>query len=334
MAGAGEAALREADIRPREIFDEFLRLCAEDVRRYFATVPREPIGCPACGMAGETAFSKDGFDYAECPVCATLFVTPRPAAEAFARYYRESASSRYWATTFYPETAATRRERLWKPKALAVRDVMARHGAGGHTVVDIGGGFGLFAEEMRRVLGRPVTVLEPAPHLADICRQAGHPVVECFLEDARPGDLPAGPRTFVSFELFEHLHDPGRFLDRLRTLMAPGELFAFSTLSGLGADIRALWEDARAVSPPHHLNFLNPGSVARILGRCGFDALEVTTPGQLDVDILVNSRAFIKDRFWQAFVDRADEAARVAMQAALVATGFSSHMMVVARARA
>jgi len=323
--------MREADIRPPDIFDEFLRLCAEDVRTYFADAPRVVTACPACDGPGQPAFTKEGFGYAECPACRTLFVTPRPPADAFSRYYTESASSKYWATTFYAATAAARRESLWKPKARLVRDAMVRHGAGSHAVVDVGGGFGLFAEEMTALLGETVTVIEPAPHLAAACRGRGIPVVERFLEDVRSEELPDRDRTFVSFELFEHLHNPGSFLDRMRGLMRAGELFIFTTLSGAGADIRALWEDSKAVSPPHHLNFLNPTAVTHLLTRRGFEVLDVSTPGRLDIDILANNRERIKDRFWQVFLEQATSEQRAGMQALLATTGFSSHMMAICR---
>jgi SAM-dependent methyltransferase len=254
-----------------------------------------------------------------------LYVSPRPPAEAFSRYYRDSESARYWASTFYRETAEARREKLWKPKSRMVHDLL---GDGAHTLLDIGGGYGIFAEEYRRLSGRPVTVIEPGPALADVCRGRGLAVVERFLEAVQPADLPPGPRAFVSFELFEHLHDPEAFCRHLFGLMAPGDRFLFTTLSGTGADIQALWQDSKSVSPPHHLNFLNPRSVRLLLERVGFEVVRVTTPGQLDVDILANAREAIKDRFWRTFVAQADEGQRSAMQAFLAAHGLSSHMMV------
>ena len=323
--------MKEEEIRPKKIFDEYLRLAKQDAVTYFATVPRVSGTCPACTAAGQHAFSKDGFDYESCAQCHTLFVNPRPVADAFSRYYTEAPSARFWATTFYRETAEARREKLWKPKARLIQECLERHQAVAHTVIDIGGGFGLFGEEMRSLSGRPVTVIEPGPHLASVCREKSLPVIEKFLEQVAVSDLPAGPRAFVSFELFEHLHDPSAFLRKLAELMNAGDLFVFTTLSGAGVDIQALWADSKSVSPPHHLNFLNPRSVAVLLRRVGFEALEVTTPGKLDVDILVNNQALIKDRFWRTFAATATEAERAQWQSLIAASGWSSHMMVVCR---
>lgn len=323
--------MKEEEIRPKIIFDEYLRLAREDADAYFGSAEKKCGNCPACEEAGAPAFVKYGFSYETCPNCHSLFVNPRPVADAFLKYYTESPSSKYWATTFYKETANARREQLWKPKARLIRDTLVRYCAATHTLVDIGGGFGLFAEEMRSLSGQPPIVIEPGPHLAAVCREKSLPVIEKFLEQVEAEDLPAGPKAFISFELFEHLHDPAEFLKQLSGLMASGDLFVFTTLSGSGVDIQALWEDSKSVTPPHHLNFLNPRSIALLLTRLGLEKLEVTTPGKLDIDILANNRALIKDRFWQTFIATASEAERSAWQQLIAASGWSSHMMVVCR---
>lgn len=323
--------MKEEEIRPKKIFDEYLRLAREDTDTYFGSSEKENGNCPACDEKGAYAFVKYGFDYEVCPNCYSLFVNPRPVAEAFSKYYTESPSSKFWATTFYRETADARREKLWKPKSRLIRDTLDRYGAGHHTIVDIGGGYGLFAEEMRILSGQAPIVIEPGPHLAAACREKSLPVIQKFLEQVEPEDLPGGPKAFVSFELFEHLHDPAKFLKQLNGLMAPGDLFVFTTLSGSGVDIQVLWEDSKSVTPPHHLNFLNPHSIALLLTRLGFENLEVTTPGKLDIDILVNNRALIKDRFWQTFVAIASDAERANWQQMIAASGWSSHMMAVCR---
>jgi hypothetical protein len=323
--------MKEEEIRPKKIFDEYLRLAEADTQKYFADVQRVRCACPACRNHGEFAFRKHGFDYDTCAFCQTLFVNPRPVPEAFSRYYTESDSSKFWATTFYKETADARREKLWKPKARMVIDALSRYSATGHTVIDIGGGFGLFALEMHAQSGRAVTVIEPSPHLADACREKGLLVVQKFLEDVIDSDLPRGGRAFASFELFEHLHNPENFLRGVLSLMSSGDVFLMTTLSGAGVDIQALWEDSKSVSPPHHLNFLNPSSLGVLMRRLGFDLLEVTTPGKLDLDILVNNQKFIKDRFWKTFVASANEDQRAKWQAHISASGWSSHMMAVCR---
>lgn len=323
--------LKEEEIRPQRIFDEFLRLSKEDAPLFFPDAARQEGPCPACGGIGNFSFVKHGFDYDTCPNCDTLFVNPRPAASAFSKYYTESSSSKYWATTFYKETAAARREKLWKPKAKMTRDALTRYNASGHTVVDIGGGYGLFALEMRELSAQRVIVIEPASHLAGVCGENSLPVIEKFFEQVGRADLPAGPKAFVSFELFEHLHDPAAFVAHLSSLMASGDLFFVTTLSGTGVDIQALWENSKSVFPPHHLNFLNPRSLKGLLERLGLEVLEVSTPGKLDIGILANNPDLIKDRFWRTFIARASEDLKEQWQSLITESGWSSHMMAICR---
>ena len=323
--------MKEEDIRPQKIFSEHLRLCKEDVQTYFTNVERERIKCPACDFDGEFAFDKQGFEYEHCLNCRTLFVSPRPKAEYFVKYYIESSSSKYWATTFYKETAEARKEKLWKPKAKMILEAMQKYGAASHKIIDVGGGYGLFAGEMESLSGQPVLVIEPNPHFASVCREKSFQVMEKFLEDIDKEDLPSGSKAFVSFELFEHLHSPIRFLNQLGKIMMPGDLFLLTTLSGMGVDIQVLWEESKSVVPPHHLNFLNPKSIEKLLGRVGLEVLEVTTPGKLDMDILTNSHDKIKDRFWHAFSELADNKMKDQWQQLVASSGWSSHMMAICR---
>ena len=323
--------MKEEDIRPAIIFDEYLRLARQDTDTYFSEAAKQDVACPACGEKGVHAFVKSNFTYEICPICHSLFVNPRPVAEAFTKYYIESPSTRYWASTFYKETADARREKLWKPKARMIQDTLARYCANDHTLIDIGGGFGLFAEEMRDINNQTPVVIEPSPHLANVCREKALPVIQKFLEQVELADLPSGPKAFVSFELFEHLHDPWNFMTDLKQLMASGDLFIFTTLSSCGVDIQAHWENSKSVTPPHHLNFLNPRAVAILLARLGLETLEVTTPGLLDIDILDNNQATIKDRFWKTFVATASDTEKVQWQQIIAASGWSSHMMAVCR---
>ena len=197
--------------------------------------------------------------------------------------------------------------------------------------MDIGGGSGLFAEVMRDLSGQTPIVIEPGPHLAAVCREKSISVVEKFLEQVESGDLPSGPKAFVSFELFEHLHDPVVFLEQLKYLMVSGDLLIFTTLSGGGVDIQVLWEESKSVTPPHHLNFLNPRAVEILVERLGLETLEITIPGKLDIDILANNQDAIKDRFWKTFVAKATEVEKIQWQQMISSSGWSSLLMVVCR---
>ena len=113
--------------------------------------------------------------------------------------------------------------------------------------------------------------------------------------------------------------------------MEPGDLFIFTTLSGTGVDIRTLWNNSKSVSPPHHLNFLNPKSIPILLKRVGLSSLEISTPGKLDIDIMQNNLMHVKDKFWKSFLEMASEEDKLSMQKTIQDTCSSSHIMAVCK---
>jgi len=320
--------MKEEEIRPQNIFEEYLRLAAEDAMIYFGKSKRFSISCPACHSSGNKVFSKHGFQYEECPECQTLFVSPRPPIEDFFHYYQSSESAKYFATTFYKQTANARRLKLWRPKARLIHNILSKRGNDYYNVYDIGGGYGIFAEEYQKLTGSKVTIIEPGPDLAQICRQKGFPVIQSFLEGVRKDQIAVDPKVFVSFELFEHLHDSGVFLDHLFDLMQPGDLFIFTTLSSMGIDLQVLWDKSNSISL-QHLNFFNPRSVQILLENKGFKVISVTTPGRLDMDILFKNREHISDRFWKNIITHSTSEERDKWQRFISSNGNSSHMFVV-----
>lgn len=323
--------MKEHDIRPQELFDELLRLNKLDIEKYFTNSINETISCPACGENGKSSFVKNGFSFDECQKCKTLYVSPRPKREYFDAYYTDSQSTKYWATTFYKATEQNRREMLWKPKAQMIKDKIDTFAPDSEKIVDIGGGYGIFIEEFLKLSSIKHLVIEPSEYLSQVCEEKGLNVLVKFLEDIEENDLPKVKKTFVSFELFEHLHNPQEFLKTLYKVMNANDLFIFTTLSGMGVDIRTLWEDAKPVSPPMHLNFLNPKSITILLEKVGFEVVEVTTPGKLDIDIMNNNKDNIKDRFWKDFLDYTNEEEKQNMQKFISDNKLSSHMMIVCR---
>ena len=321
--------MKEHEIRPADLFQNYLDLTKQDIGIFFKDAPREQLSCPACETSGELAFVKLGFNYEECKICHSLWVSPRPTFESFVAFYSDSASSRYWATEFYPAVESTRRIKLWQPKAQQISSISLSSSLIFDNLIDIGGGSGTFAEEFKAISDISVIVIEPSPESAAQCRSRGVTVINSFVEDVKPSDLPEGHTIFTSFELFEHIHNPRMWLQNIADLMRSGDLFILTTLSSLGLDIRTLWNHSQSVSPPHHINFLNPRSMSILAPKVGLEIVRVFTPGVLDLDIMKNNRSKVQDRFWASILDSADDAELSQWQAFISEQDRSSHMWVV-----
>ena len=320
--------MKEKDIRPRKIFDKFLHLTSLDIQKYFSK-SKVKINCVACGKKGKFSFKKEGFSYYECQKCKTLFVNPRPKKDSFENFYKRSSSIKFLSTNLYKKTERARKEKIFKPRAKMIFKILKKNKNKNYNCVDIGGGVGIFAKEISKLMKSEAIVIEPSPFLAKECKKKKLIVVQKFLEKVKKADLPIKRKVFTCFELIEHLHNPSKFIKNLAKLMSKKDLFIFTTLSGTGTDILALWNNSKAIIPPHHINFFNPKSIVIFLKKNKFKILNISTPGKLDINILENEKKRIKDRFWKTFVYLAGKTDKVKMQKLITDINFSSHMMLV-----
>ena len=320
--------MKEKDIRPRKIFDRFLHLTSLDIQKYF-NKSKVKINCVACGKVGKFSFKKKNFSYHECPNCRTLFVNPRPKEKAFLNYYTNSSSIKFLANTLYKKTNKMRRKKIFKPRAKMIFKILKEKKIKNYNCVDIGGGVGIFAKEISKLIKKEVIVIEPSPFLAEKCKKEKLIVVQKFLENVKKEDLPTKRKVFTCFELMEHLHSPSKFIKNVRKLMNKNDLFIFTTLSSTGTDILTLWNNSRSINPPHHINFFNPKSIKIFLKKNNFKILNISTPGKIDIDILNNDKLFIKDRFWKTFLSLSNKIEKNKMQSLISNINFSSHLMVI-----
>lgn len=281
--------MKEKDIRPQELMARYVELSAQDAEHCFGAEQRYDMTCVACGSAeAEPQFIKTGFAYAQCRQCGTLYQTPRPPIEAFEAFYRNSASSRYWAEVFFPAVAEARREKIFRPRVERLRQWCVERSVPVRRLMDVGAGYGIFLDEWRRCDPAVETMaVEPSAHLAAECRAKGLQVVEEVAENVTGMD---GCADLVTcFEVLEHVHDPLSFLLSLKRLVRPGGILFVSTLSIDGFDLQVLWDRSTQISPPHHINFLSIEGFKKLFARAGLVDVDIQTPGQLDVDIVRNA---------------------------------------------
>lgn len=326
--------MKEAEIRPKKIFDDFLKLAREDIRQYFSD-KREftKVNCPACdGKHSSFEFEKNGFSYVKCNNCGTLYVNPRPSKKAIQNYYAHSKSAKYWAEHFYKKTEEQRRKKIFKPRVLMIKNFIGK-GRKVDTFADIGAGYGTFLEELKKSgMAKNMIAIEPSDDLAPILKKKGFEVVQKPMEEC--GEILKNRVNFAtSFELLEHVLSPKKFFTATWKVLAKGGYLLFTTLNINGFDLQVLWEKSKSISPPHHLNFFNLDSAKLLLKRCGFKVVKVFTPGQLDVDI-VRNMSLEQDIEVEKFVKlliNSDKKTRDNFQAFLRENNLSSHMCFIAQ---
>ena len=326
--------MKESDIRPEALLRRYLELSEQDAELCFVNTPRLKIPCVSCGserLVGE--FKKNGFAYSSCQDCGTLFQSPRPPIAAFEAFYRDSVSSRYWAEEFFPAVAEARREKIFRPRVERLADLCRTKNISVERLIDVGAGYGIFLDEWRKANpSTQVLAVEPSESLAVECRSKGFEVVEDIAENVSGYNNHAD--LVVCFEVLEHVYDPLAFVQTLSRLVKPGGYVFVSTLCVDGFDIQMLWDKSNSIFPPHHINFLSVAGFEYLFARAGLVEVDVTTPGQLDVDIVRNAVRREPDLMnGQRFLRRVvtDQNIAVNFQEFLAANRLSSHAWVIGK---
>lgn len=325
--------MKEDEIRKRDVHNRYLELVKIDADVIFSDKSTfQSLSCPACGSGHyEWQFDKSAFYYVQCSTCDTLFVNPRPTYENLMQIYADSQSAKFWIEEFFLPMVAARREKIFRPRVEYITEKFPLLHTG--VIGDIGAGFGIFSEELKKIWPNAnIIAIEPSVDMAGICRDKGLSVIESTMENIDPHcqkfDL------LTAFELFEHLHNPALFAMKASELLNVGGYLYLTTLNGLGFDIQLLWERSKSVTPPHHLNFFNPQSIRLMLEKFGFTLIEISTPGQLDWDIVeggLQQEALDPGRFFHTVSKYGSAQAKKELQSWIGSHNFSSHMRVVAQ---
>jgi len=106
--------LKEADIRPQDLYNEYKRLLEQDIKKYFSDASLlKAIDCPGCcDDKSEFLLHKMGFDYRVCSRCGSIFVSPRPTDKARRSFYKNSDAGVFLRKNFLGNTLESRSEKI------------------------------------------------------------------------------------------------------------------------------------------------------------------------------------------------------------------------------
>ena len=328
-------AIKEEEIRPDDLFGEFVRLSSEDAENFFDKSKFVGAPCPGCGgSAAKSHFIKHSFRYNHCADCGSIYVSPRPDATELLRYYATSESQRFWSEAILKKTGEKRKESIMLPNISRIEGILAEFGYAPERVLDVGSANGTFLTEWKK---RHEEVelfgIEPGRESAQQCRDLGITVYEDFVEGAADKGEAQGDLV-TCFEVIEHVQDPDRFAAAICKVTAPGGMAVMSCLGADGFDIQLLWEESRSLMPPYHLNFLSKQGMETLFSKAGFTSVKIFTPGRLDVQIVQKSieRGVSPglSRFEELLLSRGEETLQ-AFQKFLAENCLSSHVWIVCR---
>jgi SAM-dependent methyltransferase len=232
------------------------------------------FACPACGRATPQRYlySKHGCDVFKCRECGL----GRSETREFdpARYYTKDYFSGQHSDGYGDYLGS---EPVLRREFARVVDVIRRSCADGR-LIELGCAYGFFLQEAQRYFD--VAGIELAEDAAAHARQAGLNVVSGVADEANMARL--GPAdVIVLLDVIEHLPDPHATLQLAVRHLNPGGIIVITTGDFSSLYARLAGSHWRLMTPPQHLWFFTPDSIARLADGLGLRVESLVHPGKV-----------------------------------------------------
>lgn len=307
--------LVDLEIHPGALLEEFHELTRTSVAA-LASSALLAVACPACSSTGSSpAFAKLGLAYRQCGSCASVYVSPRPAAAALAEYARSSPAAEFWRERVLGATRTARLDKLIRPRAEWVLEGLAEHRPGARAGVDLSG--------------------QGPAFLAELTAQA--PALKSLRSvDSHVSGWQAADLDFVTaFDVLDRASDVPALVSAVHTALNPGGLVFATAPSISGFDLQVLWDRSPTMTPPDKLNLLSIEGFTRLFRAPAWTLVELSTPGMFDVENVRQAILADPDGPWprgvRELVLQPDEAARLEFQEYLQRHRLASFARIVAR---
>lgn len=227
------------------------------VRRKISPVDGEPL--QKWGEVG-------GLEYL-CSAGGSLFLADLPSSEVWGRLLSEVCDSRHSSKTFHANITESRLKNVFEPKLHWIQNAIRLQN-----------------------LPRPrlLEVTTPPSEFTNLLKQA--PMFADVLS-VNETDFLIGKENVeaveaaVLLESLDRVSDPELLLKRAAVSLKKGGLVFITALVASGFDAALLGKENAYLFPPDRANFFSLNDLKQMVSRAGFQLLEVSTPGVLDVEV-------------------------------------------------
>ena len=269
------------DLKSTNLLKEYISLLALEDGQFFPAAQSRKVVCPACGEKDiRRSFFKFAFVDCECAACLSLYVSPRPSDAAIDHFYKTSKARAFWNERSYSSSAPRRQEKIIKPRFQWMEDSTQEYFPKARKYADVNTNQRGYLARIAGLSFASKTLLNPLMPLT-------------------PADVPAGLTIANSmqgnfdmislFETLDHTSDVAGLFGRLRGALSDGGLCFITGILASGFAVKVLGEQAANIYPPDRLNVFSVEGIKKLIDHNGFECLELSTPGILDVDLVAKA---------------------------------------------
>ena len=201
--------MKEKELRPKNLINEYFRLCKLDIKLFFNGKRNIIKKCISCNsMRIKKKYMKDTFIYSICLDCETLFNSNRPSLKSFEKFYTDSHSAKYWSDVFFPTVMKIRQKKIFKPNAIKILNILQKNKKSKFkSILDVGAGQGLLLDEFKKLLpASRFLAIEPSDGFSKVCSNKGYRTFKGIVENVKISKNL--PDLVISNEVIEHVYSP------------------------------------------------------------------------------------------------------------------------------
>jgi len=300
--------------------------------------------CPFCDSSSFRNAEKfhECYGVSICNRCSSYFVNPVPSMESLSDYYNNSQCN-ILLDNLVKKRKAKSADFIIDDRVAKVIDYIAsktNSNQGKIRILEVGCGSGSFLSKLKASIEHLYTNKYNLDYCGiDIDKNAIDSKVNDELNlvcssvedyinrDGNSYDI------ILHFELIEHLIDPSQFMMDSKKLLRENGIMIFTTqnhngLEMVASDYNSYRLLAHSIFPPMHLNAFSTTNISYFAMKCGFNVLEVSTPGKLDVDMVTETKEYIEDIGFKALAS-VDNNTKGLIQYLIAKLKVSSHMQCV-----
>lgn len=324
--------LKESEIRPDFLYNKYKGILKDEISKLF---PERSLfvktNCPGCGEKRfKKAFVKLGFQYCKCSKCGSLFASPRPTAEMLRNFYRSSEAVSFWRDKIAEKMKESRYHHQSFPMAHWVLELVDEYLPQANIFLDYNSKYPDFLRTINenKKFDRVISISPELPSQKDLL-----PKDMIIYDDMSL--IKEKIHVFTAFEVLERIFDPIEFIKEVYKVCQKDGLFFLTTNTVSGFEYQMLDDKSPRLHPPDRINLLSIEAIHNRLTESGFEVIELSTPGRVDVEIVRsalknNPNILVPGIFKYIFKNR-DEGTWHSLQDFLQQNRLSSYVRVAAK---
>lgn len=272
--------LQESAMRPTDDYKELLGILERELPRYFS---RGLVNVPCVGCGAERskpAFAKFGFTYRKCAKCHSVFVSPRPTQAQLDRFYARAKSFKFWRENIVSQTVDARRSHQIHPLQAWAKSIVKSRTTRFVHVLD-------YEQKFLSMWDAAFVSHFPALERVSVTGLASAKAETPFVKKVPLDRIkPKSVDMVTALDVLDRAIDPEGTIKTLASLCRRGGVLLLTTNTGSGFEYLVLGAHSPRLIPPDRLNLLTVEAIMKLLTKNGFELLDVSTPGKLDMQVV------------------------------------------------